>query len=157
MERASYDVSVETRHDILLKAIDLFKENPIFGIGLKNLQYANNYDHKYNLLVQGRDGHEIISSVFVSIGMFGTLSLIVLFYIMLKWLNKAAKYQSIQNDKYLLNFIISLQAGYIALLSSAIGTDIIFGIEFWIYYALSGIILRLSLCDISATEYKAFV
>ena len=150
MMRVSKNVTEEARYHILLKGIDLFLENPLFGIGWKNFGYVDPYDTTLSLR-RGRAGHEIVSNVFVSIGMFGSLTLLFLFYMIMKWLNTATKYQSIQNDKYLFNFIILLQAGYIAFLFSALGTGVIFGIEFWLYYALSVLLYRWRLRDMAYT------
>ena len=155
-DRSSKNVTEEARYYILLKGIDVFLENPLFGIGFENFPYAYTFDKKYSDLVRrGRAGHEIVSNVLVSIGMFGSLTLIIVFYKIMHWLNKAAKNLIIQHDKYFINFTVLLQAGYIAFLSSAIATSVIFGIEFWIYYALAIKIYRLSIKNPLYGQYQS--
>jgi len=141
MGRAQEDISEQKRYFILLKGIDVLKEHPIFGIGLNNLIYVDTSDGKWDWLDSG--GHDIVSSIFASIGLVGTTILFIIFYKIFRYLTRAAKIQSVKKNNYLFNFVIVLQASYIACLSSSIGDPLICTSSFWTtYFGMSVLIYR---------------
>ncbi|RJO60864.1 O-antigen ligase family protein [candidate division WS5 bacterium] len=146
IERASQDISEDLRYFIFLKGLRLlFIEHPFIGVGLENFQHTVVSDTNLNIILSqhgGMHGHDIVSKLFASIGLFGTVILLIIMYRIFNNFNRAAKIGFLQNDRYLFNLIILLQAGYIALLSSAIGTGLIFNSNFWTYYSLSVLLYK---------------
>jgi len=140
-ERASQDVSEDLRYFIFLKGIRLlFIEHPIIGVGLNNFQHVSVADDNLNNILSthgGMHGHDIVSKVFSGVGLVGSAVLLIIFYRIIKNLNNALKNYSLRRDKYLFNFVVAVQAGYISLLSSAIGNGLIFDSRLWTYYSLS--------------------
>lgn len=157
MTRAEEEVSDSLRQVIFLKGLLLLKEHPLVGIGLENYQYTQVSDNSINRRTVGSqggsmEGHDIVSRVFASIGILGITVLLIIFYRVLKNMTIAAGNRSLKNNRYLFHLLIVLQAGYIGLLCSAIGTSLIYDSQFWIYYSLSVLILRW--CKLSDREYR---
>ncbi|MBI5739848.1 MAG: O-antigen ligase family protein [Nitrospirae bacterium] len=140
--RASRDLTEDLRYFIFLKGIHALIEHPLVGIGFDNFKYFDTDDGKFGLILGGLGGHDIVSKVFASIGLVGTIILLMIFFRVIANMNGAARSFSFNRDKYWFNFIIILQAGYIALLSSGLGTSVILKCHLWIYYSLSVLMLK---------------
>jgi O-antigen ligase len=155
--RVNIDISDDLRYYILLKGIHLLIEHPFVGVGFENFQHVLVSDVNLNNILSkygGLHGHDIISKVFVSIGVIGSTILLIIFYTVLKNMHRASKNRSLQRDSYFFNFIVVLQAGYISLLSSGIGTGgMIFDVQLWIYYSLAVFVYRLG--ELRNMEYFA--
>jgi O-antigen ligase len=136
-----HDNSTDIRFNIFSKGVELLMEYPLFGIGFDNLKSIS-YDKMGDLY--GRDGHDIVSSVFTSIGLLGSLTLIFMICRIMKYLFRAAKLSLKQNDKYLVCLIITLLSAFIAQLSLGVGNAVILSRIFWIYSALAVVIYRWS-------------
>lgn len=135
------DITHEARYDILLKGIKYFMKYPLFGIGFRNFELLDRVDARFGF-IYGRPGHEIISELFVCVGLFGSILFIVLCYKTLRYFNETIKSLVKYNDKYLLNLIIVLKAAFVALLCTFFGDSIILQRIFWIYIALGVTIHR---------------
>lgn len=146
------DSSSITRLDVFIRGIHLLAENPLFGIGFNNIGLID-YGYKSESLL-GRGGHDLVSLVFTSTGLLGSLTILFLFYKTLKYLNASMKSYIFQNDKYLNHLIITLKSGYIALLCTWVGVAFIFYKIFWIYTALAVILFRWSALYQKKIGYK---
>jgi O-antigen ligase len=139
--RSQEDISESLRYDILLKGIDVLKENPLFGIGFDNFQKYKTSDDKYIWMYSV--GHDIVSAVFASIGLSGSIFLILIFFKPIRYLHNAANNMILQSDSYLFHLIIVLQAGCLAQMFSLIGSTVITEKEYWVvYFGLSVLINR---------------
>lgn len=144
--RAEEDVSESMRYYVFLKGISLLGEHPLFGVGLENYQYTKVNNEDLNTILS-RDygemaGHDILSRVFASVGLVGTTILLIIFYKGFSNFYSILKNPPASEKKYFLSFAVNMEAGYIGLLSSAIGTSLIFNSQFWIYYSLSVLLMR---------------
>jgi O-antigen ligase len=137
------DDSSQKRFLILERGVDLLIEHPLNGIGFNNLALMDVSSDKYAWISHG-GGHDIVSIVFASIGLPGSILLIYILYKIFSYINLAAKSPSIKNDKYLFNLIITLKAAFIAFLSSSFGNGLIVYKTFWIYVAIAVVVYRWS-------------
>ncbi|RJO60424.1 hypothetical protein C4544_05125 [candidate division WS5 bacterium] len=130
------DDSSIVRSSLFLKAVDLFSENPLFGIGFGNIELLGRpLDKYYN--VYNHPGHDLVSGTFVCIGLIGSALLIWICVRTVKYSLIALKQCRKLHDKYLLNLNITLIAAFIAFISTGFGNDVIFQRIFWIYIALA--------------------
>ncbi len=137
------DNSSNIRYHVFLEAVELLKEKPFFGIGFNNLEIINSMNYKPGLTF-GRAGHDIVSIIFVSVGIPGSLIFIALFYIVLKYLSVSLRRFASQENMYLVRFIITIKAAFIAQLFTGFGNSVLLGRIFWIYVALTLVIYRWS-------------
>lgn len=133
-----HDSSSLERYNVLVKSLYLLVTNPVFGIGFNNISLEDNPEGIS--LVSGREGHDIVSLLFVSVGLFGGLVFILLCYRVLKYYSKSGKYFSMTNDKYLLNLSASLRAGFISILLTGFGSSPADYRLFWIHAGLACIL-----------------
>lgn len=142
--RSSFeDSSTNLRLDMFLKGTKLLIEHPLFGIGFGNFELVERFDDKYGY-IYGRPGHDILSVLFVSTGLLGSILFIIICYKTLKSFNLAIRDYIKKNDKYLLNLSITMKSAFIALLSTSPGNPIIFQRILWIYIALAFVMYRWS-------------
>jgi O-antigen ligase len=137
------DNSSEIRRMIMNKAFKLLTEHPLFGIGFGNFENYYRFDEHYGN-ISGRPGHDIVSMVFASTGMVGTLVFTFLCYKTLTYYLIAIKKLIKTNNRYWANLSITLISATIALLFSGFGGPVIVQRIFWIYIALAEIMRRWS-------------
>ena len=120
-------------------AIEIFKDNPVFGVGIKNYRIANldskynNLKHKENRLRWGTHPHQIHLEILSETGLFGFICFFI--FIALSIFFSIKSYLTNKNF-YQLSGILFILASMLPLLPSGSFLSTYTSSIFWLNYAL---------------------
>ena len=120
-------------------AIEIFKDNPIFGVGIKNYRQENlnsKYDklkHKENRLRWGTHPHQIHFELLSETGLFGYVCFLIFMSLSVFW---SIKSYLINKSIYQLSAILFILTSMLPLLPSGSFLSTFTSSIFWINYAV---------------------